>query len=90
MWYFFKGSYREAREKLSVGNKSQSQWFNHNYMKLNAETFEFLITGHRFEHFWLNVGETNVWEKNQVKLLSITIDDELKFEDHINKTCCKS
>ena len=53
-------SYREAREKLSVGNKSQSQWFNHNYMKLNAETFEFLITGHRFEHFWLNVGETNV------------------------------
>ena len=43
-------------------------------MKLNAEKCEFLITGHRFEHLWLNVGETQVWEKNQVKLLGITID----------------
>ena len=56
-------------------------------MKLNAEKCEFLITGHRFEHLWLNVGETQVWEKNQVKLLGITIDNELKFDDHITKIC---
>ena len=46
-------------------------------MKPNAEECEFLITGHRFEHLWLNVGETQAWEKNQVKLLGITIDKEL-------------
>ena len=41
------------------------------------------ITGNRFEHLWLNVGETQVWEKNQIKLLGITTDNELKFDDHI-------
>ena len=51
---------------------------------------EFLITGHRFEHLWLNVGETQVWKKNQVKLLGIAIDNELKFDDHITKICRKA
>ena len=32
-------------------------------MKLNAEKREFLKTSHHFEHLWLNVGETLVWEK---------------------------
>ena len=66
------------------------KWFSHNYLKLNAEKLEFLITCHRFGHFWLNFGETQVWEKNQVKLLVITIDNELNFDDHITKICCKA
>ena len=36
------------------------------------------------------VGETQVWEINQVKLLGITIDNELKFNDHITKICRKA
>ena len=36
------------------------------------------------------VGETQVWEINQVKLLGVTIDNELKFNDHITKICRKS
>ena len=51
-------------------------------MKLNAEKCEFIVTGHCFKHLWLNVGETQVWGKNQVKLLGITTDNELKFDDH--------
>ena len=77
-------------EKLEKSSQLAIKWFNHNYMRLNAEKCEFLITGHRFEHLWLNVGETQVWEKNQVKLLGITIDNELKFNDHITKICCKA
>ena len=53
-------------------------------MKLNAEKCEFLVTGHRFKHLWLNVGESQVWEKNQVKLLG------LKFDNHITKICRKA
>ena len=30
------------------------------------------------------------WGKNQVKLLGITIDNELKFDDHIIKICRKA
>ena len=59
-------------------------------MKLNTEKCEFLITGHRLDHLWLNVGEIQVWEKNQVKLLGATFDNELKFDDHITKICRKA
>ena len=64
------------------------RWFNHNYMKLNAEKCEFITTGHRFEHLWLNVEEIQVWEKSKVKLLGI--HNELKFDDHITKICRKA
>ena len=37
--------------------------------------------------FW---GNFQVWEKNQVKLLGIAIDNELKFDDHITKICRKA
>ena len=77
-------------EKLEKSSQLAMKWFSHNYMKLNAEKCEFLITGHRFEHLWLNVGETQVCEKNQVKLLGITIDNELNFDDHITKICRKA
>ena len=59
-------------------------------MKLNAEKCEFLVTGYRFKHLWLNVGKTQVWKKNQVKLLGIKIDNELKFDNYITKICCKA
>ena len=58
-------------------------------MKLNAEKCEFQITDHRFEHLWLIVGETQVWKKNQVRLPGLTIDNKLKFDDHITKICRK-
>ena len=72
-------------EKLEKSSQLAIKWFNHNYMKLNAEKCEFLITGHRFEHLWLNVGETQVWKKKQIKLLGITTDNELNFDDHMTK-----
>ena len=56
-------SLKVAIEKLEKNSQLSIKWFNHNYMKLNAEKCQFLITGHRFEHLWLNVGETQFWEK---------------------------
>ena len=68
-------------EKPEKSSQLAIKWFNNNYIKLNAEKCKLLITGHRFERLRLNVGETQVWEKNQVKLLGIAIDNELKFDD---------
>ena len=76
-------------EKREKSCQLAIKWFSHNYVKLNAEKCEFLITGHRLEHLWLNVGETQVWEKSPVKFLGITIDNELKFDDHITKIYSK-
>ena len=36
------------------------------------------------------LGKLKFGKKNQVKLLGITIDNELKFDDHITKICCKA
>ena len=47
-------------EKLEKSSQLAIKWFNHNYMKLNAKKCEFLITGHRFEHLWLNVYHQNI------------------------------
>ena len=59
-------------------------------MKLKAEKYNFLVTGHRFDHLWLNFSKTQVSEKNQDKLHGITINNELKFDDHITKICRKA
>ena len=83
-------SLKVVREKLEKSSQLAIKWFNRNYMKLNAEKCEFLITGHSFEHLWLNVEETQVWGKNQVKLFGITTDNGLKSEDHITKICRKA
>ena len=47
-------------KELEKSSQLAIKWFKHNYMKLNAEKCEFLITGHRFQHLWLNVRETQV------------------------------
>ena len=36
------------------------------------------------------LGKLKFGKKYQVKLLGITIDNELKFDDHITKTCHKA
>ena len=34
--------------------------------------------------FGLKIGKDKIWEDNEVKLLGITIDNNLKFDSHIN------
>ena len=45
------------------------KWFENNYMKLNKEKCHFLIAGHKYEHFLINVGENQIWESQSEKLL---------------------
>ena len=59
------------------------EWFENNYMKLNKEKCHFLISGHKYEHFWVNVGENKIWESQSEKLLGVEIDPQLKFDVHI-------
>ena len=39
---------------------------------------------------WANVGANKIWEKSKVKLLGVTIDNKLKFDDHVYNICLKS
>ena len=49
-------------------------------MKLNADKCHLLVSGPKYEHSWAKIGDYKFWESNKVKLLNVTIDNELKFD----------
>ena len=42
------------------------------------------------EHIWAKVGNEKIWDSNPVKLLGITIDNKLKFNEHVTNICMKA
>ena len=66
------------------------EWFECNYMKLNQDKCHLLISGHKYESVWANIGSCKIWESNDQKLLGVNIDRNLKFNHYILKQCKKS
>ena len=66
------------------------EWFEANYMKLNEDKCHLLISGHKFEHVWAMIGNARIWESQHQKLLGVTIDKNLKFNNHISDMCIKA
>ena len=46
--------------------------------------------GNKHEQVWASIGKDLVWESNDVKLLGITVDGDLKFVKHVLKLCSKA
>ena len=59
-------------------------------MKLNEEKCELLVCGYRSQQLWMKVGVNKTWEKSLVKLLGVTIDNELKFGKYVAEICAKA
>ena len=59
-------------------------------MKLNEDKCHLLISGHKFEHVWADIGNARLWESQRQKLLGVTIDKNLKFNNHISDICMKA
>ena len=77
-------------DKLKNCSELAIAWFKSNYMKLNEEKCELLVCGYRFEQLWIKVGDNKTWEKSLVKLLGVTIDNELKFDKYVAEICAKT
>ena len=52
-------------------------------MKLNSDKCHFIVAGNRHEHLWVNVGNSKIWETAPEKILGVTIDFNLKFEEYV-------
>ena len=66
-------------------------WFKINSMKANPGKFQFMVLGVKnIAPFNLNVNGKIIPSSNEVKLLGITIDNQLKFKKHIEELCKKS
>ena len=75
---------------LEHDSKIAITWFEDNYMKLNEEKCHFIISGHKYEHTYAKFGKIKIWESDQVKLLGINIDRNLKFNIHVSTLCAKA
>ena len=66
------------------------EWFEANYMKLNADKCHLIVAGHKHEWVWAKVGNQRIWESRVEKLLGIEIDNKLSFSTHVTTICKKA
>ena len=59
-------------------------------MKLSTDKCRLIVSGYKHEQVWANTGTGLIRESNDVKLLGITIDRDLKFDKHVLKLCSKA
>ena len=58
-------------------------WFQNNCIKLNTDKCNLLVARHKFEHAWVSVGPDKIWKYHSVKLLGVSIANELKFDKYV-------
>ena len=51
------------------------------YDRIGYNTIQY-ISGDKFEHLWINVDSSKIWESNCLTLLGVHIDSSLKFHRH--------
>ena len=66
------------------------EWFLENYLTLNADQCNLLVSGYNYESIFAKVGYALLWEENSVKLISLFIDSDLSFHGHVKVTCKKA
>ena len=76
--------------KLENHSDIAIKWFENNYMKMNSDKCHLFISGHKFEHLWVKISNDKIWETRTVKILGITIDNKLKFDEHLHNVCLKA
>ena len=71
------------------------KWFMDNQMIVNPDKFQAMIlqnsrNSKNYEPVKLEIESAKIETKNTVKLLGITIDNKLNFEEHISESCEKA
>ena len=61
-----------------------------NNIKINLDKCHLFVSGHKLEDLWAKIGDDKVWETGTVKLLGITIDNKLKFDELLNNACLRA
>ena len=54
-------------------------------MKLNTDKRHLIVSGYKHEQTWAKIGNNKIWESSDVKLLGVTIGNELKFDKMFQK-----
>ena len=81
---------KDLMQRLEHDTKLAIEWFESNYVKLNEDKCHLLVTGHRHETLWANIGDTPIWESKNEKLLGVVIDRNLNFDGYVFTLCKKA
>ena len=66
------------------------RWFKNNNVILNTDKCHPIILSYKHKQVWANVKKDLICESNDVKVLEISIDKDLKFDKHAMKLCGKA
>ena len=66
------------------------RWFENNFIELNTDKCCLIVSGYKHEQVCTNIETDLIWESNDVKLLVVTIDRDLKFDKHVLKLFSKA
>ena len=72
---------------LENDTSTLTRWFYDNYLKMNVGKCHLLVSSHEVVSITVNQQVINC--SNSVKLLGVTIDNNLSFDTHVSKLCDK-
>ena len=61
------------------------EWFENNCMQINPDKCNAIIFGNNHNRLELNFNGKTVESMNEVKLLGVTVDKNLKFDKHVSQ-----
>ena len=76
--------------KLEHDSRIFMQWFKNNGLILNEDKCKLLILSKQEVHTEIHLGSETITNSKSEKLLGITIDHKLKFNEHVNNLCKKA
>ena len=86
-------SVEKLLETLERESQIATDWFKENHMIVNPDKFQAIIVKRNSEmndHYTLNIDGNQVTSEKSVKLLGISIDNKLLFDEHISSLCKKA
>ena len=89
-FHMYDSSLEDLVNRLEHDANQAIEWFHCNYMKLNQDKCHLIISGHKSEAIWANIGQTKIWESKKHKLLDVIIDRQLSFDGYIISLCKKA
>ena len=79
----------EALQKhLQDGSNLAVEWFNNNQTTANPDKFQSIISSqHRIDEFGISLNGHVITRGNTLKMLGVTLDDKLNFNEHVCNMC---
>ena len=74
--------------RLELDSAHAIKWFSDNYMKLNEDKCHLLTFGNMSDDsVSIKIGSSTIANSTEEKLLGVTLDSKLTFEQHVSNLC---